>query len=469
MYDQEPGDLENSFEIEQSSLDSPNMEGLAQPSPLLKGLRLQQSRRSQRIWESSVALLALLVLLLTIKGSFVFSPSISPAASPPGSNFPCIRDIAWSPRGTYFAVLNYQDSCDKVESEPHAGLLTIFDAASRKIVARSSPDTAILAAITPRTHAYTTPSPTEQSAPLIYYSSLLWSPVMHNLALTFSLELAPQSQQEFNGVLLLNEIGNYQRVLMQPRPLPGGSYTYLEWDLRHDSPDVVLTSPDQQSSALSILFLPPALSYHWGTNGALLPEGTLNDQHANQQAAQTPIGNPQGDPGFSLWQSGVIDEVSSQEGNFPRWWTSFAAWSPDGRYLIDHPVISAEIQTNQKSIPSTHYPLLSVRDPAFAQLVSALTSPNSPKEVILAAWNPDGQLLASFTLELDEREGQKQEQSILLYPCKDGHLLKAFPLAAPIGKNVLLRWSPDGTHLLLADGQNNLVLGPDQLSAFYGK
>lgn len=139
------------------------------------------------------------------------------------------------------------------------------------------------------------------------------------------------------------------------------------------------------------------------------------------------------------------------------WSTSFAAWSPDGRYLInnmsffgllDYPkLISAgtksfQVTDTARDRSDTGAERLTNRCAALLQAV---------KTTLAFAWSPNGRVLADYGA------GKRVD----LYDCTTGHKFTSFPLqskyAAPSPDMVALRWSPDGSHLLLSNVASGLV------------
>jgi WD40 repeat protein len=73
------------------------------------------------------------------------------------------------------------------------------------------------------------------------------------------------------------------------------------------------------------------------------------------------------------------------------------------------------------------------------------------KTTLAFAWSPNGRVLADYGA------GKRVD----LYDCTTGHKLAPFTLqsqyAAPSAEAVTLRWSPDGSHLLLSSVASGLV------------
>src|SRR5262249_48369503 len=149
------------------------------------------------------------------------------------------------------------------------------------------------------------------------------------------------------------------------------------------------------SAAHVIKLLPPAVAYHWGGNGALLPDTLL--AHATGPAASPllpgPVGNPDGNTSFTIWQPGVARLMSLVDSSsvYPMytWSTDFAAWSPDGRYLIDSIGVSGLLQPPGQLFPSRkalvnagmeQAPLLPIHDAALLVVVKRATA---------IAWSPN--------------------------------------------------------------------------------
>ena len=133
------------------------------------------------------------------------------------------------------------------------------------------------------------------------------------------------------------------------------------------------------------------------------------------------------------------------------WSTKFGAWSPDGRYIIDNMSQSGLIKPRnrlvldaqtreQMRIANMH--LMPAHDVALLQV--AITSS-------VIAWRPDGRIMAAFNYY----------DAVNLYDCATGHKIASLPLSfrdQPLaGSTALLRWSSDGTHLLLSSAWGGAI------------
>jgi hypothetical protein len=193
-----------------------------------------------------------------------------------------------------------------------------------------------------------------------------------------------------------------------------------------------------------------------------------------------PIDAPDG-AWFSAWQPVETDYSSFQPGQIPlyRWWSAFAAISPDGRYLLDGGMIGWVVRpTGQPADPELtmggnleHAPLLPLRDVAMRTLFDDLTTDGVARHgsaILWAAWRPDGKVLAAVAAVGDPRHPR---DAIRFYDSAGGKLLATLNVPArsladlqSVGPRVM-RWSPDGSRLLVLDPnlQFATIWGPGTL------
>jgi WD40 repeat protein len=141
------------------------------------------------------------------------------------------------------------------------------------------------------------------------------------------------------------------------------------------------------------------------------------------------------------------------------WSTNFAAWSPDGRYLVDGIALFGLLKPPERLFPipetlviarENQAPLLPIHDRAFLKVIDSAT---------VLAWNPNGHILAVYNA------GKRVD----LYDCTNGGRFASLVLqskeAASPADALQLRWSPDGSHLLISSVLWGLVTlwGPNQL------
>jgi hypothetical protein len=454
QWQQEQRPEDEQIEIIDLGFPSPDGGGL---SGWLSSTLLQWQRSAQR-WHWQAGFSLALALLLTIfcllntasfaRVSALFRRPASFSAIPrpwpsrqEQDGMACLVDAAWSPDAHFIAVLGYRQDCRQTLGAP--AVLNLYELHARPVLKRQlSLDSALLARRFPLPFPSDHIGQGEALAAMIAYTHVLWSPDGHRLACTFFI----QADLPAHGVVLMNSDGAAPQVLLTQQAL--SSPFSEEWQL---SPPRTHASPRPRS-----LSVPAALAYHWGANGALTPDSRLADQTLPASSSVGPIGNPDGGPSFSIWQPGVLSTMwggnSSPRGSrlSTTWKTSFAAWSPDGRSLVEGIDLSAllkpqeQVEASQRAGCLSHQALLPpVREEVFPQgffLEAAL------------AWSPSGQALAVYT----------PGKGIALYSCSDGYQLASFLLSAPDGASpagsIALRWSNDGAHLLFCSAQGHLVI-----------
>ena len=412
----------------------------------------------QKLWRIGGLLLTLGLVAILLFGQQIssFTANAWVAAFPrPQAALPtCLADGAWSPSGSQLAILGYQGQCGA--SGHLAGVLNIYDSAGR-LRRRQIPLDPLLAP------AFKT-LPRAVNTDRISLGQVIWFSGEKQLAITFS--LPPRSDigettTQF-GIIVLDPIHPTAHPIVHFYGIPnrpGSSYPWLDtgvvWDLKTDQNTML-------SGALTFEFwnnpLPLAYQYTWNATGALAPAPAIG---GGTQATQA-IGNPQGDASFQLWQSGELAALQQADLPYPligaqaTWQTTFAASSPDGRYVfapvtMSSPVSPRIARASPQDPENTGLPpILLARDAGFAHIMRSIPqyAPGAAQPLIYVAWRPDGKAIATFNLAND--------QKLTIYDCATGRLLAshAEPAQPTQFDGVLgaLRWSPDGHHLLLPDG-----------------
>ena len=469
---------EEDFGIKISELDKPDAPGGNLSSrfvgSLLAWQRPKNWRRLSLVSMFCFALIFVLIVLLSIGNGLNFliantlhagidllpvvksptSPNLVPRITSNAhdyiyqqDNLACLVDAQWSPNSTLIAVLGYQNDCPEVNEFP--GILNIYDASNSKLIAQWQIDDTILNILNPSASftgnavsSFGTVSKSindgEGRVIGFSYSSVLWSPDGHRLAISF---ITSMQQQRMHGLLLMDVDGQHTQLMLQPQHSVDG--LPIEWNLL---------------SRMAKPFQPfqPALQFHWGKDGTLSSQMLLSYNSVPSIGIAENIGSPEGE-NFTIWQPGYT--ALTNESGLSVWSTNFEAWSPDGRYIIDSisqvglikPVNRLVLDAKaleQMRISNT--PLLPAHDLALLQV--AITSS-------VIAWRPDGRTMASFnyygTVNLYDCVTGNKIASLHL-PFRDQHLA---------GNAALLRWSPNGTHLLLSSASGGVISlwGPDQL------
>ncbi len=336
---------------------------------LLAWQRLPPRRRHWRL-ASALGVVLLLVTFVNLnKGAFsrprslLHSPAVVTLATP---SFPqqdgiaCLADAAWSPDSQFVAVLGYTQDCPQDEYVP--GIVNLYNVHSHHLMKQLHPDEAIRRvlngslAFQGRPFGQQPPvSGNKAPALVLFYVHVTWSPDGRRLAFTFEIALR---QPLLHGVVLMNSNDTNAQVLLQHQS--ASAPLYAEWDTQQTGSDPLNASPTAPQPG--------------------------------------PIGSPDGNTSFTIWQPGLA-HIISLGGSFRAyaWSTDFAAWSPGGRYLVDGIGLSGLVQPSGRLFPGykafitsriVQAPLLPVHDATFLQVIQASTA---------IAWSPDGRILAAYS------------------------------------------------------------------------
>ena len=467
------------------------------PHPLNLNWRLS---RRQRLWRLSSACVALLVVAAVLFNAFHIGPfgrqstlsvrqPVQRALSASQVGVTCYTDAAWSPDSTRLALLGYQSSC--VASDHFSGFASVYEPATRQYNMWLLPDGDLLRAIAGSTRgALPSPQPSVSSSasaqanqasrtkvPTVYYQHIMWSPDGRMLALTFSVyalsQDTPPALLRYDGVIVAQPNGTISQILLRPQQLTAPVST--QWDLTQRRALQTPPIPPYYSSPAFVwdATRPPALAYHW--NGDAFAADTPLRSDAPLASSRGGIGNPAGGARWNIWQPGVVD-IPARASSILTWNTSFAVWSPDGRYLIDAVGLAARLggaplsPADQAVLAAQQLdgvPLLGMRDAALQQVTRAMPRDSTDPDArqIVVAWRPDGHVLAAYGLAPNGPTGI----FVALYDTTTGHKLASLLPTANIGPTLstttILRWSPDGTHLLLVSVPLGTMTlwGPDDL------
>lgn len=422
-----------------------------------------------------------LIIMLNVSGVFSFllshvthqpaspSPVLSNALLYEQNTMRCLVDTAWSPDNQHIAVLGYGVDCPQGQGQYVPGLINVYDGYSTKLLTQVHPDIAIQSALKKQFNQFAS----KQVPPPIYYHSILWSPDGHSLALLFiAAFFSDPSTPRIDGVFFLGKDGKQRVFLRQETPEEAHFASYITWDLQQG---VATLMPHHAIIENSNQFISTseALSYYWGAGDVLVPV-TQPGNTSPSIPALNPVGNPVGDSSFSAWQPGsIISVTQGVNGSLHApgvyvWQTYFPAWSPDGRSLVDGLLTGALLEVPGQKIPGQQdlkdlgvdqLPVLQVHNKALVEVLHTLSSlPGTPGNSnggpsLNVSWRPDGRVLAMYNAD-----------KVDIYDCITGLKLASLaPLMQPDSMNSyvdgLLRWSPDGTHLLLS----STIWGPMQL------
>jgi hypothetical protein len=460
------------------------------------GRGLSPRRRFWRLASAiGVVALVLVVLALDLSGrlnpqQFLPKPPPPLTLRPQTQGMTCLLDAAWSPQSTRIALLGsqYQATCPDFSVARRAGLVTVYEAHSGKLLATLHPDEAVVPAIqtfSQRVAPTGTPPAADTIASAVSYQHVLWSPDGTRLALTFTLDptyiglspLLPDGEPAvLAGVVLLDANGRHPQVVAHL--VSAYASSPIEWDLTARTL-VLAPTPGYACGTFGCYGpFPPALAYTWQADGTLAADTPLSFDAPPPAPPLAPVGNQDGGRAFTIWQPGFVSGLSLL-GLLPelpgiyQWSGTLEAWSPDGRYLLDAIEPGLLLVPPGTPLPTqdeltAHFIfspwLLPVRDAGLLRVLHT-ASPHNPAGTAIA-WRPDGRALAAYA-----PENVFAPHPLLIDGCATGRQLAALlpPAAAASaalpGRFILLRWSPDGSHLLLfalALGQV-VVWGPQQL------
>lgn len=384
----------------------------------------------------------------------VIKPSVVISVQKDGLS--CVADTTWSPNSKHVALLGDQQNC-AMGGSAMPGLLTIHDAASGKLVYSFLLNNLVIA-------AFHDQYPKFRTEAVFYYLLVLWSHDEHHLAILFSSTFFNEPRSpSFDGLLLLDIHGGPSNVLLH---LDQNTLsTYLVWDTQQGTEYIAPSnqSSDAQSPGYTI---PPSPFYRWGNGGGaneLLP--VQDKTGLLPTTSSSAIGDPDGGNTFTLWQPGQLG-LTTGNGNgsyspgIATWSTYFAAWSPDGRYIVDDLLVDGRFNIPGHPIPDHQtllkldmglLPLLPVRDKGLQRVLQIFASASALTNFsgAFVSWRFDGGALAAYGV------GDSNDTGVDIYRCSDGTHVATLQPSAPalsqLGGGVILRWSDDGSHVLLFD------------------
>ncbi len=440
---------------------------------------------------------------------------------PKTSNVSCPKDIVWSPNGATVAILGYENNCPisfPGQYSYHPGIIALYDLAAGKVTNIIQPDTLIIAALKLKAPTIATPAPygspsdKDISTQVVDYAHLLWSPDGKQLAATFSVLVGDAIRADgaifthtIQGVLLMAAAGGQPRVLSHT--LADGEYYSGLWNLATGAYIPLTAAPARKvptefgwssASALS----QPALGYQWDGAGRLQPTTPLNATNAPTSPPAAPVGQPDGGNDFSIWQPGYVllttqyfdpdppNAPHTMKTPIENWFMAFAAWSADANFLyaggqgsdvanwrVAVPGQPAPDATDVTALQLVGAPMLPVRDAGMAAILKRYhdtsLNPNARLTQVNLAWRPDGkQVAVEAAIPRDDGLIRVSDFAVSIYDCASGKLLKTLTpdlqlahVSAGLQFPPFLRWSSDGSHLLVYDPvlTGAQIWGPDEL------
>lgn len=226
------------------------------------------------------------------------------------------------------------------------------------------------------------------------------------------------------------------------------------------------------------------LTYTWSADGRLDPLDALGATPLSQlpvsAGARYPVGNPDGDSTFSIWQPGILIGAGTANlgNNSDAFVTAFPTWSSSGAYTtimvsgvaIPGPSTSGADTTAPVGLPAYPMPVMLPRVPARDAAMTAVAAQVGASGWALLAWNPNGSDLASIncqgaarpTLQIRDT-GTGNIIGSAQVPvgqvdtgCRDlsgGEDLGDYP-----NPSLWMQWSPDGSQVLVTDQRSGSLI-----------
>jgi hypothetical protein len=372
----------------------------------------------------------------------------------------CPIDPSFSPDGAHVSVLGALNQCPANALDQGAPAQRTF-----WVIAIFSATTGAVERIIPLDQLLAVEG---RANTVARYTSLGWSPDGKRLAVVYTLFSDHAGAQaggaEDSGLLLVNAMTGAASVIPGDSgffsALTGVGAGYPIWNIA-------------DHSAVSSYLPEPSLVYAWGQNNApdaVQPlHGTLAEL-PQVAGPHYPVGDPAGGSLFTLWQPGLVIGGRSIGGGLPQslYVSLIPTWSEDGMWfsvILAEVALAGATDAAVGAPPVAPYPIPATLTtvPSRDAALEAVRREVGASGWAVVAWNPAGTQLASVacfaapspTLELrDTGSGTPQATARLTLPrgdtgCKtfgDADTFGAYPHPP-----LMLRWSPDGSHLLLSD------------------
>jgi hypothetical protein len=360
----------------------------------------------------------------------------------------CATQVAWSPDSSRIALIGNAGNCSGAGPGRAPGLLNIYSAATGKVIQKLLPDTTVLSlpAISQQVAAN---SAAGGLISTLTYPSLSWTPDGQALLMIFDLELLPSPNGCCTSIYGLLRLGATNSSL---------STVWLDTSASHYAP---LERWNLTSGTSDIPAAPAhAAAYQWNADGTLAPVALPGQ----------PVGAPDGGQSFTVWQPGELlfgtksDKSAQAATVIPQdvaWVSVTNPVSPDGHYYYPHMTNFGSLIPPSTQSAGVGEPVLQAHDQVLVALAQQMMSTPSPSQntTVIIGWRPDGSYLAAYTPNAASPSPADYITSI--YDTVSRKLVKRvapdFTGLGPSsgggeGTNIPPLWSPDGSHLLVAEG-----------------
>jgi hypothetical protein len=333
------------------------------------------------------------------------------------------------------------------------GLLNIYSVATGKVVQKLLLDTTVLAlpAISQQVAANSAGGGVIST---LTYQGLTWTPDSRALLMIFDLELLPSPNSCCTSIYGMLRLGATD---------PSLSTVWLDTSAAHFAP---LERWNLTSGMSDIPAVPAhAAAYQWNADGTLAPVTPPGQS----------IGAPDGGQAFTVWQPGSLlfgtksDKSAQAPTVVPKdiaWMSTASPVSPDGHYYYPSMTYFGSLVPPSTQSAGAGEPVLQPHDQALVALAQQIMSTPSPSlnTGIIVGWRPDGSYLAAYTPDAGSPSPADYITSI--YETVSGKLVKRvapdFTGLGPSsgggeGTQIPPLWSPDGSHLLVAEGLHGTI------------
>ena len=453
---------------------------LAPPSHRGRGVRQTRNR-----WMIGIAAVLCVVVIAVVAFTRLIQPrahvSTAPTHTGPVVIRPvldkigCPQDAAWSPDGTRVAV--FGDNCGASDT-----MLNVYDVASGKLSAQTD-----LTTITRQAMQSYAPSQPVQLLPV--FRPALWT--KDYLFIPFWV-LDPNAATQADAIPAEGLLGFNAGGVAPLAAAVGiianhsGPGAFVRWDMNGFTSlftttfAAALTGPAPDHTLFSSF--PPSLVYDLRTHGPS-PMIPLSYDMPPPSDPGGPVGVSTGDNQITIWQPGTLTYLSTIPDTFTPasivlFDTTFDAVQPPP-FLFTGVTFEGRLVPPNQPAPDSHAlaatgllaPWLPIRDTALAEVLNDVE--NSAGQGVgpaAVAWRPDGTRLA-YQAGIAIGAGGARAHDVRIYDCHTGQVLVTLTPPIPPGTQTratnLLRWSPDGTRLLLLDRitATIVVWGKGQLPA----
>lgn len=380
----------------------------------------------------------------------------------------CPSSAGFSPDGSELAIIGSTNSCHTVPyglQSFNAHVLALYDA-HLGTLQRTVPLDALL--------GYDPYAPrAEQRIQAVRYIGLGWSPAGKDVAVVYAtFDSASDITFEHivdSGLLLIDTTTGRPAAVKGDAGFfsPTGVYSgYPVWNLGQR----VVSPPASPVSGLT---------YTWTAGGALRPMIPLDGRRLSvlpvSAGAKYPVGDPDGDSTFTVWQPGVLlgSGIVTVGHGRDAFVTAFPSWSVNGTFTTmmlagaavpgAGPGQSSATAPNNAALPTVPLPAILPSVPARDAALTSVAAEIGAADWALVAWNPAGSVLASIDC------GATGSPTVEVRDTGTGNVLGTAHVPLPAGDagcreynapeslgdypnpDMTLSWSPDGHTLLVSD------------------